>query len=394
MSKALLTTTPTTTRLASIDALRGLVMVIMALDHVRDFFTNAPFSPTDLGQTSPALFLTRWVTHYCAPVFVFLAGTGAGLARLSGKTAPSLARFLVSRGLWLVALELTVVRFAWVFNLNYRASVAQVIWAIGWSMVLLAPLVFRSMRAAGLFGVLLVATHNLLDRTEVAGRAAALYTVLHQPGPVAIDGAHRLYIAYPLLPWVGVMAAGYGFAAIVTLPERERRRALVGFGGALIAGFALLRLANGYGDPRPWAPQQSAIFTLLSFLNCTKYPPSLDYLMMTLGPALLVLALFERLPARWLSPLVVFGRVPLFYYVLHLFLIHAIALAVSYLHRGRLFDSLLGGAGFPGSIPPAVGYGLGVVYLVWALVVLALYAPCVWYAALKARNKSPWLSYL
>ena len=380
-------------RLDSVDLLRGLVMVLMALDHVRDFFTSERFDPTDLTQTNAALYFTRWITHFCAPTFVFLAGTGAFLAGSRGKSRDELARFLVTRGLWLVVLELTVVRFAWAFNLDYAHMLwVQVIWVLGVSMMVLAALIYLPLPVIGAFGAAMIATHNLFDglKPEALGALGTLWTFLHVQRPVTMPWGSDLFVAYPLIPWIGVMAVGYAFGSLLLRPSAERRRALLRLGGALTAGFVVLRAINGYGDPRPWTAQSSGLFTVLSFLNTTKYPPSLLFLLMTLGPAIASLAWFERLSGLVGRFLIVFGRVPLFYYVLHLFLIHVAALAVGAL------------AGFPPAaffrsifeMPKGWGYGLPVVYAVWVAVVLGLYPACRWFADLKARRREVWLSYL
>jgi uncharacterized membrane protein len=380
-------------RLDSVDLLRGLVMVLMALDHVRDFFTDLRFDPTDLTRTNGLLFFTRWITHYCAPTFVFLAGTGAFLASARGKSRPDLARFMVSRGLWLVLLEFTVIRLGWAFNLDYAGlQLVQVIWALGVSMVVLAGLIYLPLPGIVAFGVAMIALHNLADGIDpqTLGGWGSLWTILHVQRPIALPWGAPLFVAYPLIPWIGVMAVGYAFGSILLQPADARRRTLLRLGGALTATFVLLRATNLYGDPRPWAPQSSALFTVLSFLNTTKYPPSLLFLLMTLGPAIMSLAWFEHLRGPVARFLIVFGRVPLFYYVLHLFLIHAAALAVGVM------------AGFPPSafmrgifdMPAGWGYGLPVVYAVWVAVVLALYPVSRWYADLKSRRREVWLSYL
>jgi uncharacterized membrane protein len=380
-------------RLDSVDLLRGLVMVLMALDHVRDFFTNLRFDAADLTRTNAPLFFTRWVTHFCAPTFVFLAGTGAFLALRRGKSRGELARFLVSRGLWLVLLELTVIRLGWAFNLDYAGlQWVQVIWVIGISMVVLAGLIHLPLPGIAAFGVALIALHNLADGIDPAGlgRWGTLWTFLHVQGAVMLPWGAPLFVAYPLVPWIGVMAVGYAFGSILGLPAEERRRTLLRLGGGLTAAFVIIRATNVYGDPRPWSAQPSALFTAMSFINTTKYPPSLLFLLMTLGPAIMALAWFERIGGAGARFLTVFGRVPLFYYVLHLFLIHALVMAFGIM------------AGFPPSalarnpfqLPDGWGYGLPVVYAVWVAVVLALYPVCRWFAALKARRREAWLSYL
>jgi uncharacterized membrane protein len=381
-------------RLDSVDLLRGLVIVFMALDHARDFFTNVTFEPTDLTQTTGALFLTRWITHFCAPVFVFLAGTSAFLYQARGKSRAEVSRFLLTRGLWLVVLELTVVRLAWEFNLNYASDVlfVQVIWVIGVSMIVLAGLIHLPLGLVAGAGIAMVAGHNLLDGVspESLGRWGPLWTLLHVQAPIPLRGDQVLFVIYPLVPWIGVMAAGYAFGAPLLRPAEQRRRLLLRLGGGLTIGFLVLRAINLYGDPAPWGVQESAGRTVLSFLNTTKYPPSLLFLLMTLGPAIAALPLLERLRGSLARAVTVYGRVPLFFYVLHLFLVHALALLVATL-AGRDPRSFLHVWMF---LPDDWGYGLPVVYLVWAGVVLALYPACRWFAGVKARRREAWLSYL
>lgn len=372
-------------RIDSIDLLRGLVIVLMALDHVRDFFSEVRFDPLDLAQTSAALFATRWITHFCAPVFIFLAGTSA--YRVARRATPAeLSRFLLTRGAWLIVLEVTVVSFAWTFTAPWATQVyLQVIWAIGWCMVVLAALVRLPVRAVVAIGLLLVAGHNALDGLAPAafGALAPLWSILHVAGPMG-----PVFVAYPLLPWIGVMAAGYGFGALYDWEPHQRRRALLALGLGAIALFLLLRLPNAYGDPQPWEPQASGLFTVFAVLNVHKYPPSLLYLCVTLGPALLVLAAAERWQGRLSGALVTIGRVPLFFYVAHLYLAHLAASVLA--HALGLGMTLL--TGHPED--PVRGFSLPIVYLAWIAVVLALYPACRWFAAIKARRRDWWLSYL
>lgn len=380
-------------RLGSVDMLRGVVMVVMALDHVRDYFTEVRFDPTDLSQAGTALFLTRWITHVCAPAFVFLAGTSAFFAG-AHRSRGELARFLLTRGLWLVVLEFTVVRWAWMFNLNYTTEFlfVQVIWVIGVSMMVLAALIWLPLPAIAAVGIATIAGHNALDGVTPASLGAwgPVWAVLHVQTTVSIGAQRAVFVAYPLLPWIGVMAAGYAFGALLTVPAAERRRRLLLLGGALTLAFVVLRATNLYGDPSPWTGQGSPGRTLLSFLNTTKYPPSLLFLLMTLGPSIMALPLLEGLSGPVARFFRTIGRVPLFYYVLHLYLIHAAALAIGTL------------AGFPPSafltvwlrLPEGWGYSLPVVYLLWAGVVLALYPACRWFAGVKARRRDAWLSYV
>jgi uncharacterized membrane protein len=383
-------------RLDSVDLLRGVVMVVMALDHVRDYFTRSAhqFDPADLTRTTVPLFLTRWITHFCAPTFVFLAGASAFLyGSRAGRTRPELARFLLSRGLWLVFIELTVVRFAWLFNFDYRFFPLQVIWAIGWSMVVLAGLVLLPAPLVGLFGVVMIASHNLLDGIGAsrlmtapgvfaqAGVRDWVWSILHVQNPP---------VRYPLIPWIGVMAAGYAFGPLLCHEAAQRRRELVRLGTVLVIGFILLRALNVYGDPQPWSVQPTGAFTLLSFVNTTKYPPSLLFLLMTLGPAILSLVLFERVRGPVGRFFIVYGRVPFLFYVAHLYLIHALVLVIAGL-RG---EDLHGYLTLWRLMPDSWGYSLGVGYTVWVFVVVALYPLCRWFAGVKERRRDAWLSYL
>lgn len=383
-------------RLDAIDLLRGIVMVIMSLDHVRDFFSNFPEDPCDLEHTTPWMFLTRWITHYCAPTFVFLAGAGAFMYGSRGRSRRDVSWFLFSRGLWLIVLELTFVRFGWFFDLTYRATVVQVIWAIGWSMVVLSPLVYLPRWAILAFGLGMIVTHdmfNWVDATEM-GDWRWLVKVLHEPGNIHVTGSHRVFVVYPLVPWIGVLATGYACGPLLTDREKVRRRGrLLVIGLVLIAAFVGLRYSNLYGDPHPWERQATPLFTFLSFINCEKYPASLLFLLMTLGPAILALPFLEQVRGRWVKPLVTLGRVPQFYYVLHLYMIHAAIAAFTIFRVGPIKAIQLAEGPF---IPTEDhGYALWVVYLVWAGVVVSLYPACRWFAEVKRRHRdNVWLSYL
>jgi uncharacterized membrane protein len=363
--------------------------VLMALDHTRDYFGDFAVPATDLARASGPLFLTRWVTHFCAPAFIMLAGIAAFFAGSRGKSPAELSRFLLARGLWLVLLELTVVRLGWYFDLSYVGTELQVIWAIGWSMVALAALVRLPTWAVAAIAVATIGLHNLFDgvRADTLGAARPLWIVLHEQGVVARPGGSRVvFVVYPLIPWIGLMAAGYSLGPWMTaLPPAQRRRRLVALGAAMIVAFLALRLGAFYGDPHPWQPQSTVLRSVLALLNCTKYPPSLLYLLMTVGPTLVLLGVLDGAavarPARWL---VVFGRVPLFYYVLHLYLIHGLAVLA---RRGAVVP--YGASGMQ-----AGSYGLPGVYLAWITVVLAMYLPCRWFAGVKERRRDWWLSYL
>jgi uncharacterized membrane protein len=387
----------------ALDLLRGIVIVLMVVDHVRYFLSSYRGNPTDPAVASAALFFTRWITHFCAPVFMLLAGAGAYLALDRGRSRETQSRFLLTRGLWLVLLELTVARWGWQFNLDYHYTSALVFWALGWSMVALAGLVWLSPRAVTAIGVAMIVTHNLLDGVtpERLGQLAPLWALLHAPGILHPVPGVTFAVVYPLMPWIGVMAAGYGFGALIrALAPRspfERNRPLLWLGLGLTATFLLLRLANVYGDPAPWSVQDTPVRTLLSFLNTTKYPPSLLFLLMTLGPAIAALPLLYRVPsvgrlARWAGAVRTVGRVSLFFWLLHVPLVHGVAAALSLARYGRVDPWLFEN---PPIAPPAgYGYGLVVVYVVTLGVVIALYPACHWFAALKRRRRDAWLSYL
>ena len=396
------TTSGVRTRLQSIDILRGAIMIIMALDHVRDYVSRDAqhFRPDDLTQTTAALFFTRWITHFCAPVFMLLAGAGAFLWQQRGRTKGELSRFLITRGLWLIFLDLTFVRcFGFFFTFDYGVIVLLVIWALGASMIALAALIYLPQRLLLAVSLLMIFLHDLTDgvRAGQFGGWAWLWDILHQQGAFPLGG-HTMVTAYPLVPWIGVMSAGYCFGQLFLLEADHRRRILLRLGTAITLAFVLVRAINIYGDPRPWTAQKSTVFTVLSFLNCAKYPPSLDYLLMTLGPAILVLGLIEHVRVGPSNPLLVFGRVPMFYYVLHLPLIHAVAALIAGIQfhdLAFLFKHPLPTAGGdPKTFPADYGFGLPGVYLAWFLIVVALYFPCRWYADLKQRRRDAWLSYL
>jgi uncharacterized membrane protein len=389
-------------RLQSVDILRGLVMIIMALDHVRDFFHQgaAHFDPTDLTQTTPILFFTRWITHFCAPTFMFLAGTGAYLQSRRGKSASEVAHFLWTRGLWLVVLELTWVRwFGWRMNFGNDQIFLWVIWALGISMIALAGLIFVPWKVLLAGSLAVMVLHNALDGIAPAqfGAMGWLWKILHVPAPITVSPHMDILANYSLIPWIFVMAAGYCFGRVMDLESERRRRLLLRLGVALMASFVALRWSNLYGDVNRWSSQPTALLTLASFLNCSKYPPSLLYLLMTLGPGIFLLGLLDRVTLPPENPLIVFGRVPLFYYLLHLPLIHGVAILLAWFRYGRVDfllhnpPSLFGPAQL---FPSDYGYSLAIVYLIWAGIVIALYPVCRWFAGIKQNSRSVALSYL
>jgi uncharacterized membrane protein len=386
-------------RLESIDLLRGLVMVIMAIDHTRDFFTSQGFNPEDLERTWYALFFTRWITHFCAPLFFFLAGTGAYFYGMRRSKA-ELSRFLWTRGLWLAILEFTVIGTAWTFVFPW--GFFGVIWSLGFSMILLAAIVRLPVKRIATLSIAVICLHDLFDKLRPVqfGKWAWLWTMLHVKGGVEIFGIGK-FVLFPLVPLCAVMAAGYAFGAL--LQRSDRKVWMARIGTAMVVLFILLRLTNLYGNPPAlrggvtpgdWHIQPTFEKTLILFLDTEKYPPSLQFLLMTLGPSLLLLAWLDgrRISRLW-QPLVVFGRVPLFFYVLHLYLIHALAVVAALLLH-QPYDWLLHGGFWFFGLPEGYGHELPFVYLMWALVIVILYFPCRWFAELKRRRRDWWLGYL
>ena len=385
--------TPKRARLESVDVLRGVIMILMALDHTRDFFGKPGISPTDLARTTIPLFFTRWITHFCAPVFFLLIGTGAYLS-LRKKSKREVSQFLFTRGLWLIFLELTLFRcLGFQFNFDYHVTLLNVLWALGWGMIVLSGLIHLPASLITAFGLLMIAGHNLLDPVR---SSKVIWTVLHSPNFIVANPQHSVFVAYPLIPWIGVTALGYSLGQIYAWTRQRRRTFLIRAGVGLTAAFALLRGINVYGDPVNWATEKSAAFTVLSFLNTNKYPPSLLFLLMTLGPALLFLGAMDGATPQFLRPALTFGRVPMFYFLLHIPLIHLLAVIVCYARYGQahwMFESPTVGQ-FPFTPPPGWGFSLPIVYLLWVSVVVALYPLCRWFAALKQRRTDAWLSYL
>jgi uncharacterized membrane protein len=393
MSDAAATPAPArSARLESVDFVRGLVMVLMALDHVRDHFHRGALTmdPTNLAHGSPALFLTRWITHFCAPTFMLLAGTGAYLWGVR-HTKSELRRFLVTRGLWLVLLELTLINWEWKLGPDVSHFGALVIWALGWSMVALSVLVGLPPVAIGVLGWVMIVGHNALDgvRPEQFGSLGWIWNVLHVQGTLELGGARNLFIMYPLIPWIGVMMAGYALGAALSGPREVWRARAFRSGLMLTLAFVVIRVINRYGDPTPWSAQATPLLTVCSFLNCQKYPPSMLFLFMTLGPALMLLAWAERGIAVALRPLIAFGRVPMFYYLLHLALIDVFTMAFAVARYGSRLPQM-----FSSGIPADWGYPLGMTYVIWLLVITALYPLCARYARFKAGTRVWWASYL
>jgi uncharacterized membrane protein len=390
-------------RIESIDVLRGLVMVIMALDHVRDFthITSQTDDPLNLATTTPLLFFTRWITHLCAPVFVFLSGTSIYLQSLR-KTKKELSTFLLKRGAWLILVEWIVVSFCWTFNPHYTYIVFQVIWTIGISMIILGFLIYLPNKFILALGLIIVFGHNLLDYSEHAASYHHTFVMdlLHSAhfSVYPLVQNHSAILVYPFLAWTGVMLLGYcaGVWFSKKYTQENRRSLLIGTGLLLLLLFFGLRFTNAYGDPTQWSEQKNGLYTFFSFVSVTKYPPSLLYLSITLGISFIFLALIETVSNSFTRAMGVFGRVAFFYYIVHLFLAHFVN-AVSYLIHGHALSE----AGNTGShfnfyfVIPGEGYNLGIVYLVWIVIVLALYPLCVVYDKYKSTHKEKWwLSYL
>jgi uncharacterized membrane protein len=397
-------------RIDSVDLLRGVIMVVMMLDHTRDFVHRDAFvfDPTDVTRTYPILFFTRWITHFCAPIFVLLAGTGSYFQRMRGKPLGELSRLLLTRGLWFIALELVVFRVVILFNADVTTLLAflQVIWAIGWSLIVLAAVIHLPLRVIITMSVAMIALHNTLDGiqvttfagpgTPVPGFGASVWKILHQQGMIFPFGSTGpiVFVLYPLIPWIGVMWAGYALGSVYERPEGERRRALLQLGAMLILGFLIIRGINVYGDPSRWSVQGTMVMTTLSFLAVTKYPPSLLYLLMTLGGAMIFLAAFDR-GARGVAGrvFITFGRVPMFFYVLQWIVSHALAIIATKL-AGQPTDFLFSNIVVGPPPPPGFGFGLATVYALWILGLILIYPLCVWFAGVKARRRDWWLSYI
>ena len=383
-------------RVASVDFARGIAMILMAIDHVRVYSGVAAGGPT------PGIFFTRWITHFVAPAFVFLAGTAAYLHGRKLASRSALSRFLLVRGAWLILLELTIIRLAWTFNFDFaHYMLAGVIWMLGWCMIIMAAAVYLPTRAVGIIGLLIIALHNVTDLFrgqlgQAFGEAGPnwLLKLLYFGGAVRVGpSGPPLLILYVIVPWIGVMMVGYAFGSLMERTPEQRRTICLRLGLAATALFVVLRALDLYGDPRRWHAMKMP--AVLAFLNTTKYPASLSFLLMTLGPMLIVLAFSERWKGRVTEAITTFGRVPMFYYLLHIPLIHLAACVVSLIREGHINPWLFGNHPLaPPQVPPGYTWNVGLLYLVFALCVTALYFPCRWYARLRATRKSAWLSYL
>jgi uncharacterized membrane protein len=385
-------------RIESIDILRGIVMVIMALDHVRDFFHHDALighDPLGLSTTWPALFATRWITHYCAPVFVFLSGTSVFLYSQRDRTKKQVAFFLFTRGLWLMFAEIFIVNTLWEFNFGSFLFL-QVIWAIGLSMVVLAVLQFLPYKILLVIGLVIVLGHNLLDGIKVEQPLVASlgWSILHVLHPYQLTPHLTLFIAYPFLPWLGLMIVGYCLGKLYTKQTDAawRKKFLFITGISAVCLFIVIRFINFYGDMHQWSSQKTTLLTFFDFIKTTKYPPSLLFMLMTIGPALIILSIIENVSNWFTRFIMVYGKVPFFYYILHVFLIHSIAWIFVFVsgHGSGDIDLME-----TAPIQPDAGYPLWVVYVVWISVIIILYFPCKWYSRYKANHpENKWLSYL
>lgn len=390
-------------RIESIDLLRGLAMIVMALDHVRDYFHILAFTtnPMDPETTNLALYFSRWITHFCAPFFVFLSGTSIFL-QSQRKSKRALSQFLLIRGLWLILVEVSIITLAWSFNPFYNFFFFQVIWAIGASMLLMGLLIWLPFRMLLATGFIIVLGHNAFDAMEAAeGFQSNFWWDMLHIGNFAvypITSSHMLGFIYPVLPWTGVMILGYG-AGVFYSPKytpAQRKKLLTYLGLGLLLLFITLRLINVYGDPKPWTYQKNTLATVFSFLDVNKYPPSLIFTCMTLSPLLILLAAWENLRNGFARVCIIFGRTAFFYYILHLYLIHFLA-TISFYLRGHSMQQLAEqNIRLPfWFIYPGDGYSLGVTYLWWILIVALLFPLCHWYNNYKSKHRHYWwLSYL
>ena len=393
--------TQTKYRITSIDILRGAVMIIMALDHTRDFFHQPAqiHDPLDLTITTPAIFLTRWITHFCAPIFVFLSGVSAYLSS-QRKTKNEAGMFLIKRGLWLVLIEILIVTLGITFNLHYNFIIFQVIWAIGCSMIFLGILVRISYKAVLFTGLILFFGHNIFDLVTLPGTGAGrtildlFFTATGSMIPLNAD--HSIFDLYAILPWTGAMLLGYsmGLWFKKDFSPAKRKQLLLLTGVSLISLFVILRFLGVYGNPVPWKKQDSFLYNLLAFVDTNKYPPSLLYFCMTLGPACIFLSVMENVKTRWSNIVSTYGRVPFFYYVLHFYILHTV-LVIVFFATGHTSSEIIDPQNSLIYFRPLTfGYGLPVVYGIWLGVVILLYLPCKWFSNYKKTHSQWWLSYL
>jgi uncharacterized membrane protein len=384
-------------RITSIDLLRGIVMIIMALDHTRDFFhygASIDQNPMDFSTTNTTLYLTRWITHFCAPVFVFLSGTSIFLSAKKFKTKKELSRFLLTRGIWLILVEIFIIVPVWEFNIT--SIDLQVIWVIGLCMCIMSALVYLPVKVLFATGLAIIFFHNLLDDITITEEnfGSFLWSLVHERHAFPINDKFRILVAYPFLPWLGLMIVGYCTGHLFRSSSAKNRKAILFYTGiAAIILFILLRSINLYGDMHRWARQSNLSFTILDFIKVTKYPPSLLFILMTVGPALVILALVEKTSTNLTKQISIFGKVPFFYYILHILLIHLLAM-LAFFATGHTTQELDYNHYNNSTLPPGFGFPLWVVYVAWGIVILLLYVPCKWYCMYKLNNRKWWLSYV
>ncbi|WP_259070073.1 DUF1624 domain-containing protein [Mucilaginibacter sp. X4EP1] len=387
-------------RISSIDILRGAIMLIMALDHVRDFFHHVSINsdPTDMATTTPILFFTRWITHFCAPTFVFLSGISAHIAG-TRRTKAELSAFLIKRGLWLVFVEVVILTFAFSLNPFYNVFILQVLWAIGWSMILLGLVVRAPLTVIAVLGGLIFFCHDILDyvtfpKTGLASSLDNLFLTA-QGSVISLGSNHFAFDLYAIIPWTGIMFLGFVFGKLYTPSfDAQKRKKILRFAGiSTLVLFVVLRVINKYGDPNPWGIQRDGVYTVLSFLNVSKYPPSLLYSCMTIGTSLVILSLIENIQNKFTNILIVYGNVPFFYYVLHFYLIRTFDVILFFASGYHTNQIVSKNSGFLFR-PADMGFNLFGVYLVWLLVIVILYFPCRWFSQYKKTHHQWWLSYL
>jgi uncharacterized membrane protein len=383
-------------RISSIDFTRGLVMVIMALDHVRDLMQDSLSPrPTNLEATTAALFFTRWITHLCAPTFVFLSGVSAYISfKKSGLAATK--KFLLTRGIWLVVLEFTVVNFGLWMDIHFRTLIMEVICAIGVGLIVLSFLLKISPRTIGIIGLVIIFGHNLLQGISFPANSGLDFfeSVLFRQNLFQPSPNFGFVTGYPLIPWLGVTMAGFGCGSLFELSPEKRKKIFLRIGAAALLLFCLIRFANIYGDPSPWAVQKTSLFSFLSFINVTKYPPSLLFILLMLGIMFLILFFAEGISNRITNFFIVYGNVPLFYFIVHLYLIHILMFVMLFMQGFGIKDLQFGVLQF-GRPQKESGVGLPIIYLIWIGVVLVLYPLCRWYGKYKMTHKEKeWLRYL
>ena len=383
-------------RIATLDLLKGAIMIIMALDHVRDYFHFDAFffDPTDPEKTNLGLYLTRWITHYCAPTFSLLAGVSAYLIGIR-KSKKELSLFLLKRGLWLVFIELTVVNFSWFFDIHFQTFGLFVIWSLGISMIFLAAIIHLKVKHVLIFSLLMIFGHNALDSIHFGNDI--FWSIIHEFNFIDLQSGRKLLVGYPIIPWIGVMSLGYYFGSYYNsaMDPTKRKRHFIVIGISSVLLFFVVRMLNGYGNFQYWKNYDSILSTVFSFFNPSKYPPSISYLLMTLGPVFIILSLTENLKGKIINTISVFGKVPFFYYILHIYLIHLLALITAWITGFGWESLIIKGWVTQSPLLKGFGFNLWIVHLIWIAIVIALYPLCKKFSTYKQNNKDKaWLSYL